>query len=395
MDLSGSSRDVRILVNDDPEALSWEEPDSLRVEGVSPDRVHMQLRQTGATAAPSAAGGPLMLRVPPRFCSIDVTSGGGNVHVQAVKEGSLTVESRGGDIHIGSMAGATAELLSGGGAVTGSVTAEKVFVHTDPGTGGGSGNVRLDKLLAKEAVILARDLDTSSPLAVRSQDGAAWGSVHVTALYAEEAHIKSGGSPVSIGTLSCSADGVIISGGGPVSVAGLDGSLRVISGGGAVELQLQKNVQDVHVNSNADPSLGGAASAGGSQATESAAAAGAISCRIDPAVSAVLATCCENLNVDTALPFEALSVKGHVITAHVGPEPAQQSPPQLDGAAGDAIGKAPPPKHIVLDAGERGRIEVGARSWADSIKERFSNGGGSGGRKSMAQASAAAWVPPS
>lgn len=36
------------------------------------------------------------------------------MHVQAVKEGSLTVESRGGDIHIGSMAGATAELLSGG-----------------------------------------------------------------------------------------------------------------------------------------------------------------------------------------------------------------------------------------------------------------------------------------
>ncbi len=33
--------------------------------------------------------------------------------------------------------------------MTGSVTAEKVFVHTDTGTGAGSGDVRLDKLLAK------------------------------------------------------------------------------------------------------------------------------------------------------------------------------------------------------------------------------------------------------
>lgn len=41
-------------------------------------------------------------------------------------------------------------------------------------------------------MILARDLDTGSPLAVQPQDGAAWGSVHVTALYAEEAHIKLG-----------------------------------------------------------------------------------------------------------------------------------------------------------------------------------------------------------
>lgn len=78
----------------------------------------------------------------------------------------------------------------------------------------------------------------------------------------------------------------------------------ITAGGGAVELQLQKNVQEVHVNSNADPSLGGVASAGGSHATEPAVDAGAISCRIDPAVSTVLATCCEDLNVDTALPFE-------------------------------------------------------------------------------------------
>lgn len=36
------------------------------------------------------------------------------MHVQAVKEGSLTVESRGGAVHVGSMGGATAELLTAG-----------------------------------------------------------------------------------------------------------------------------------------------------------------------------------------------------------------------------------------------------------------------------------------
>ena len=33
--------------------------------------------------------------------------------------------------------------------MTGSVTAEKLFIHTDPGNGSGSGDVRLDKVLAK------------------------------------------------------------------------------------------------------------------------------------------------------------------------------------------------------------------------------------------------------
>ena len=115
--------------------------------------------------------------------------------------------------------------------MTGSITAEKLFIHTDPGTGNGSGDVRLDKLLAKvispgcgrccdpgnvrapsaantahwqlhmathalmtrqEAVILARDLEPVGSAAAQPQDGASWGGVHITALYAEEAHIKGG-----------------------------------------------------------------------------------------------------------------------------------------------------------------------------------------------------------
>lgn len=82
------------------------------------------------------------------------------------------------------------------------------------------------------------------------------------------------------------------------------------AGGGPVELQLQKNVQEVHVNSTADSLVAAAvgsptaASTADGQAALSAASGGAISCKIDPAVSAVLATCCADLDVDCALPFE-------------------------------------------------------------------------------------------
>jgi hypothetical protein len=119
---------------------------SLHVESIDSNRVAVRPKQPGA-----GPDGPIVLRVPPRFCSLDITSGGtsschlattirqqslhiesavpqilqgqyrvylchagGNVHVQAVKEGSLTVESRGGAVHVGSMGGATAELLTAG-----------------------------------------------------------------------------------------------------------------------------------------------------------------------------------------------------------------------------------------------------------------------------------------
>jgi hypothetical protein len=53
-----------------------------------------------------------------------------------------------------------------------------------------NGNLWL--LTRQEAVILARDLEPASSAAVQTQDGAFWGGVHITALYAEEAHIKAG-----------------------------------------------------------------------------------------------------------------------------------------------------------------------------------------------------------
>lgn len=87
---------------------------------------------------------------------------------------------------------------------------------------------------------------------------------------------------------------------------------------------------------------------------------------------------------------QALTVKDHVITARIGPEAAKEPTDQQGAAADDTHA---PPKHIVLDAGERGRISVSACSWADAIRDRFNNGSsGGGGRK--AQVVSESWVPP-
>jgi hypothetical protein len=78
--------------------------------------------------------------------------------------------------------------------------------------------------------------------------------------------------------------------------------MNVLTGGGVVELQLLKNVKEVHINSNAD-AAGAATAAAGEQIT-AAVPGGDITCKIDPQVNAILATCCTNLDVDSALPFQ-------------------------------------------------------------------------------------------
>lgn len=79
-------------------------------------------------------------------------------------------------------------------------------------------------------------------------------------------------------------------------------SMNVLTGGGVVELQLLKNVKEVHINSNADAA--GAATAAAGEQTTAAVPGGDITCKIDPQVNAILATCCTNLDVDSALPFQ-------------------------------------------------------------------------------------------
>lgn len=339
VDLRQSSRDISLAVNEDPSKLmfvSWPDGENAHVQKPIPERL---------VIAPARQGSPLVLHIPPRYCNLEVYTAGGKVHVAAVKEGTLAVDSGGGDITIDSMAGTFAELQSRGGHISGKITAGKVYINSDTHDGRGSGNVNLKKLLSKEAVILTRDLEDDAIPAVLAYPDAAWGDVKVTALYSDEAHIRTGGTGVSIGTLSCSQDGSLLTDGGPVSIDCLDGTMRIISGGGKVDVALQKNVATIHVNSmpkfdESDPVSVAAASHGG-----------AIHCQVDPHVQALTALQCGDLNIDELLPFKVLGVKEKLIKGRLGPlpdtipraAPAASSATQSSEAFPDADRSSPLP----------------------------------------------------
>ena len=83
-----------------------------------------------------------------------------------------------------------------------------------------------------------------------------------------------------------------------------------------VELQLLKNVSEVHINSNADAASGTAAA---SEPATAAMPGGDITCKIDPAVNAILATCCTNLDVDGGLPFQVTIKHPDIVTLNRDP----------------------------------------------------------------------------
>ena len=90
--------------------------------------------------------------------------------------------------------------------------------------------------------------------------------------------------------------------------------------------------------------------------------------------------------------LQALAVKNHVVTARIGPDVGTAAADQQGGLADDTE-RQMPAKHIVLDAGDGGRISVSARSWADSIRDKLSNGG-SASRTTSTSDGSEAWVPP-
>jgi hypothetical protein len=90
--------------------------------------------------------------------------------------------------------------------------------------------------------------------------------------------------------------------------------------------------------------------------------------------------------------LQALAVKNHVVTARIGPDVGAAAADQQGGSL-DETQQQMPSKHIVLDAGDGGRISVGARSWADSIRDKLSNGD-SANRSTAASGGSEAWVPP-
>ena len=90
--------------------------------------------------------------------------------------------------------------------------------------------------------------------------------------------------------------------------------------------------------------------------------------------------------------LQALAVKNHVVTARIGPDVGAAAADQQGGSMDDTEQQMPS-KHIVLDAGDGGRISVSARSWADSIRDKLSNGA-SASSSTATSGGSEAWVPP-
>ena len=158
--------DVDVVVGEEYEAItvegswkpaeSWEgarpAPPALDARATSDGGVIVTLTPTEADASGLSDAqadmqprgrGSLRCLVPPRFCGVDVTTGGGHCHVAQVVESAVAVESSGGDVAFGSIRGANLRVNTAGGDVRAdTITADAVI-----GTDGGS--VRVGKLVGR------------------------------------------------------------------------------------------------------------------------------------------------------------------------------------------------------------------------------------------------------
>jgi hypothetical protein len=65
--------------------------------------------------------------IPERYCSLDIVTRGGNVQTAGVTEALYRVRSGGGDVTVGKVRATHAAVDSGGGSVSGSLTASGVL----------------------------------------------------------------------------------------------------------------------------------------------------------------------------------------------------------------------------------------------------------------------------
>mmetsp|Transcript_19510 Transcript_19510/g.58969 ORF Transcript_19510/g.58969 Transcript_19510/m.58969 type:complete len:578 (+) Transcript_19510:301-2034(+) len=410
-----TSRGVRLVVNDDPSQLmfvSWPESEAIRVLQQE-DNLFLSLEPG------TQIDTPLVLNIPPRYCSAVIYSNGGNVHVGGIKEGSLLVGSNGGAIHVNSMAGTSVMFSSEGGDISGSITAGTIIMETYSDTSA-SGSVRLDKLLSNDATINTRDPETPEPadatsLHAKPSDARA-GEVHVTALYCDEVDICTGGADVNINTMSTKASRVLTFG-GDISIGCLDGSADLRSGGGAVQCALQKNVVTVDIYTGPLLSEEAVSAVPEGSLIESAMKGvfGDIQCSVDPDVQAIASMQCAQLTYNKDLHFKLLQKTESEAVARLGPSgdaaisgspysataedlstgdipsastgesptagsevddaahPAEHAQRGPDAAPTAAAATADPAlrKRITLIAGKQGSVNLLASSWKDGVQRNF------------------------
>jgi hypothetical protein len=188
-----------------------------------------------ADAADTAAGrGWVRCLIPPRFCGVDIASGGGEVRVDTVVESHVSVDSGGGHVTLGSIKGARLRVTTGGGflAATTLVADSTISTH--------GGEVTVGKLVGRFLTVRTRG-----------------GDMNVGALFAGDVTVDTAGGALALKTAQVSGVGRLRSRGGAVSIRGLagDGEEHTVvdskgagdSRGGDVALELHERLSSLCV----------------------------------------------------------------------------------------------------------------------------------------------------
>ena len=218
--------DVDVRVGDAYETVtvqaSWTHPEG--DADARPPTVTATRTEDGdvAIVASGGAGGRARVacRIPPRFCGVDVASGGGDVHVESVVEATVRVSSDGGAVTFGSVKGAVARVDTNGG----KLFAKNVTADAAVDTAGGA--VVLDKLVGRR-------------VRVRSLGG----DVRVLAAYAAVLDVDTAGGALEMGEARVGKKSTLKTRGGVVKLRGFagDADARVVvdTAGGACALELR------------------------------------------------------------------------------------------------------------------------------------------------------------
>lgn len=210
-----------------------------------------------AIVASGGAGGRARVacRIPPRFCGVDVASGGGDVHVESVVEATVRVSSDGGAVTFGSVKGAVARVDTNGG----KLFAKNVTADAAVDTAGGA--VVLDKLVGRRVRVRSLGGDVfveAAYAAVLDVDTAGGALLMGEARVGKKATLKTRGGVVKLRGFAGDADAfcVVDTAGGACALelrAEAAGSLRVLTRGGDVALGVPEGfAADLRVSGRVD-----------------------------------------------------------------------------------------------------------------------------------------------
>ena len=253
--------DVDVRVGDAYETVtvqaSWTHPEG--DADARPPTVTATRTEDGdvAIVASGGAGGRARVacRIPPRFCGVDVASGGGDVHVESVVEATVRVSSDGGAVTFGSVKGAVARVDTDGG----KLFAKNVTADAAVDTAGGA--VVLDKLVGRRVRVRSLGGDVfveAAYAAVLDVDTAGGALLMGEARVGKKATLKTRGGVCKLRGFAGDQDAfcVVDTAGGACALelrAEAAGSLRVLTRGGDVALGVPEGfAADLRVSGRVD-----------------------------------------------------------------------------------------------------------------------------------------------